>query len=144
MEHEIQLSRRYSIKPLVFPLTLMLGLGLVVGRWTAADAVAPDWAEPIHHAALLEASLIGGEDLVGPCQVTRVVDGEKLDLECNREQRLIRLLHLDGPEREERGYWGAPVEDMVTHAYPLEQYRDALRAAANHRKSGAVKVVLQP
>ncbi len=107
MEHEIQLSRRYSIKPLVFPLTLMLGLGLVVGRWTAADAVAPDWAEPIHHAALLEASLIGGEDLVGPCQVTRVVDGEKLDLECNREQRLIRLLHLDGPEREERGYWEA-------------------------------------
>jgi threonine dehydrogenase-like Zn-dependent dehydrogenase len=33
---------------------------------------------------------------------------------------------------------------MVTHAYPLDQYRDALRAAANHRKSGAVKVVLQP
>jgi threonine dehydrogenase-like Zn-dependent dehydrogenase len=39
---------------------------------------------------------------------------------------------------------GAPVQDMVTHAYPLDQYRDALRAAANHRKSGAVKVVLQP
>jgi L-iditol 2-dehydrogenase len=39
---------------------------------------------------------------------------------------------------------GAPVQDMVTHAYPLEQYRDALRSAANHRKSGAVKVVLQP
>ncbi len=107
MEHEIQLSRRYSIKPLVFPLTLMLGLGLVVGRWTAADAVAPDWAEPIHHAALLEASLIGGEDLVGPCQVTRVVDGEKLDLECDREQSLIRLLQLDAPDRGERGYWDA-------------------------------------
>jgi len=39
---------------------------------------------------------------------------------------------------------GAPVQDMVTHIYPLEQYRDALRTAANHRKSGAVKVVLQP
>ncbi len=39
---------------------------------------------------------------------------------------------------------GAPVQDMVTHAFPLDQYRDALRAAANHRKSGAVKVVLQP
>ncbi len=38
---------------------------------------------------------------------------------------------------------GAPVQDMVTHVYPLDQYRDALRAAANHRKSGAVKVVLQ-
>ena len=39
---------------------------------------------------------------------------------------------------------GAPVQDMVTHVYPLGQFRDALRAAANHRKSGAVKVVLQP
>ena len=39
---------------------------------------------------------------------------------------------------------GAPVQNMVTHAYPLDQYRAALRAAANHRKSGAVKVVLQP
>ena len=39
---------------------------------------------------------------------------------------------------------GAPVQDLVTHVYPLNQYRDALRAAANHRKSGAVKVVLQP
>ena len=39
---------------------------------------------------------------------------------------------------------GAPVQNMVTHVYPLDQYRYALRAAANHRKSGAVKVVLQP
>ena len=39
---------------------------------------------------------------------------------------------------------GAPVVDMVTHAYPLAQYRDALRAAANHWRSGAVKVLLQP
>ncbi len=38
----------------------------------------------------------------------------------------------------------APVEDMVTHVFPLAQYRDGLRAAANHRRSGAVKVVLQP
>lgn len=39
---------------------------------------------------------------------------------------------------------GAPVQEMVTHVYPLDQYRDGLRAAADHRKSGAVKVVLQP
>jgi len=39
---------------------------------------------------------------------------------------------------------GAPVQDVVTHVFPLDQYLDALRAAANHRKSGAVKVVLQP
>ncbi len=37
-----------------------------------------------------------------------------------------------------------PVEEMVTHAYPLAQHRDALRAAADHRRSGAVKVLLEP
>ena len=39
---------------------------------------------------------------------------------------------------------GAPVHEMVTHAFPLHQYSDALKAAAHHRRSGAVKVVLQP
>lgn len=39
---------------------------------------------------------------------------------------------------------GAPVEDMVIHVYPLDDYRNALSAAANHRKSGAVKVLLDP
>jgi len=39
---------------------------------------------------------------------------------------------------------GAPVEDMVTHVYPLGQYRDALSTAANRRKSGSVKVLLDP
>lgn len=34
--------------------------------------------------------------------------------------------------------------DLVTHVFPLEQYRDALRSAFDHRRSGAVKVALQP
>lgn len=37
-----------------------------------------------------------------------------------------------------------PLREMVTHVFPLEQYRDALAAAADHRKSGAVKVLLEP
>jgi threonine dehydrogenase-like Zn-dependent dehydrogenase len=39
---------------------------------------------------------------------------------------------------------GASVQEMVTHVYPLKQYRDALGAAANRRKSGSVKVLLDP
>ena len=39
---------------------------------------------------------------------------------------------------------GAPLERMVTHAFPLEQYRYALSAAANRGRSGALKVVLTP
>lgn len=39
---------------------------------------------------------------------------------------------------------GAPVDRMVTHVYPLAQYRDALATAANRRKTGSVKVLLDP
>ncbi|TVP74411.1 MAG: alcohol dehydrogenase [Gemmatimonadales bacterium] len=38
----------------------------------------------------------------------------------------------------------APLADLVTHVFPLAEYRDALSAAANHRRSGAVKVALTP
>lgn len=39
---------------------------------------------------------------------------------------------------------GAPVDQMVTHVYPLSQYREALSIASNRRKSGSVKVLLDP
>lgn len=34
--------------------------------------------------------------------------------------------------------------DLVTHVFPLAQYRDALKAACDHRRSKAVKVALAP
>lgn len=39
---------------------------------------------------------------------------------------------------------GAPVESMITHVYPLSQYRDALSTATNRRKTNSVKVLLDP
>lgn len=38
----------------------------------------------------------------------------------------------------------APLEQMITHVYPLSQYREALSAAGNRRRSGSIKVVLDP
>ena len=38
----------------------------------------------------------------------------------------------------------APVSRMVTHVFPLAQYRDALSTAANRRKTGSIKVLLDP
>jgi len=38
----------------------------------------------------------------------------------------------------------APVSKLITHRFPLAQYREALSAAAHHRESGAMKVVLVP
>ncbi len=37
-----------------------------------------------------------------------------------------------------------PVDKMVTHVFPLREYRDALRTAMDRRTTGAVKVLLQP
>jgi L-iditol 2-dehydrogenase len=39
---------------------------------------------------------------------------------------------------------GAPVERMVTHVYPLSEYRNALSTAANRGKTRSVKVLLDP
>jgi hypothetical protein len=39
---------------------------------------------------------------------------------------------------------GAPVERLVTHVFPLNQYRDALAVAAHHGRHDAVRVVLTP
>lgn len=39
---------------------------------------------------------------------------------------------------------GAPMERMITHVFPLREYRQALSTAANRRKSGSVKVLLDP
>lgn len=36
------------------------------------------------------------------------------------------------------------LDSLVTHVFPLKQYRDALRAAFDHRRSEAVKVALAP
>jgi L-iditol 2-dehydrogenase len=38
----------------------------------------------------------------------------------------------------------APVEAMVRDVFPLSQYRDALSAAKNRRRTGSIKVVLDP
>ena len=37
-----------------------------------------------------------------------------------------------------------PIDRMVTHVFPLDQYKEALNAATNRRRSGAMKVVLEP
>lgn len=40
--------------------------------------------------------------------------------------------------------YDVPVRDMVTHVFPLSQFGSALAAAANHRRSEAIKVLLKP
>ena len=37
-----------------------------------------------------------------------------------------------------------PIDGIVTHIFPLDQYKEALKAAMNRRRSGAMKVALQP
>ncbi|MFC1660255.1 zinc-binding dehydrogenase [Gemmatimonadota bacterium] len=42
------------------------------------------------------------------------------------------------------GAAGIPVDRMVTHAFPLSQYRDGLKAAIHRHRSGALKVIFRP
>jgi len=95
--------------------------------------------------------------------------GRIVMLGCAAEMRRVDLTLLWARELEVRGFVGygaerwrgeerhtfevtlemlresdAPVERLVTHAYPLAEYRDALSAASNHRRSGALKVILEP
>jgi threonine dehydrogenase-like Zn-dependent dehydrogenase len=90
-------------------------------------------------------------------------------LGCTGQVRKLDLTFLWARELEVKGYLGygreewegktchsfevtrelllrtdAPVGEMVTHVFPLRQYRDALKAASNRRGSGAMKVVLKP
>ena len=54
-------------------------------------------------------------------------------------------LTLEKMAAELEAHTGAgALSDLVTHVFPLAQYRDALGAAYDHRRSKAVKVVLQP
>ena len=39
---------------------------------------------------------------------------------------------------------GAPVDAMVRDVFPLSQYRNALSAARNRRRTGSIKVLLDP
>ena len=55
-----------------------------------------------------------------------------------------RTLHTFDVTLERMVADGEQLKGMVTHVFPLAQYKDALRAAYNHRTSKAVKVALQP
>ena len=39
---------------------------------------------------------------------------------------------------------GAPVSQLVTHVFPLAQFRDAVSTAMNRRRTGSIKVLLDP
>ena len=95
--------------------------------------------------------------------------GRIVVLGCSAQIRRLDLTFLWSRELEIRGFLGygreewdgrelhtfeitrelllrkpLPIDQLVTHVFPLEQYREALRAASNRRRSGAMKVVLKP
>jgi len=39
---------------------------------------------------------------------------------------------------------GVPVKDLVTHVYPLAQFREGLATVMNRRRTGSIKVLLDP
>ena len=95
--------------------------------------------------------------------------GRIVVLGCSAQIRKLDLTFLWSRELEIRGYLGygqevwdgnelhtfeitrelllrkpLPIDQIVTHVFPLDQYREALQAASNRRRSGAMKVLLKP
>jgi len=95
--------------------------------------------------------------------------GRIVVLGCSAQIRKLDLTFLWSRELEIRGFLGygteswdgkelhtfeitrelllrkpLPIDQMVTHIFPLEQYKEALKAATNRRRSGAMKVALKP
>ena len=54
------------------------------------------------------------------------------------------VTHTFGVTHELMEESGGSLDDMVTHVFPLEEYRTALTAASSHGTSGAIKVLLEP
>lgn len=43
-------------------------------------------------------------ELYGPCIISKVVDGDTVDVLCSGSKTRVRLLRIDTPEREQPGY----------------------------------------
>ena len=112
---------------------------------------------------------VGSKESLDQCLRSAAARGRIVMLGCAGEIPKLDLSLLWGREIEVKGFvlyglenWrgkrahtiqiahdllvetGAPVELMVTHEFPLSDYRKALSAAANRRDSGSIKVLLDP
>lgn len=112
---------------------------------------------------------VGSQESLGQSVRYASPRGRIVVLGCSAQIRKLDLTFLWSRELEIRGFLGygmeewdgkkmhtfditrelllrkpLPIERMVTHIFPLEQYREGLKAASNRRRSGAMKVVLRP
>lgn len=100
---------RHLVLLLVCVLALMVLLARL-GRGPRLPEVVP--FDPERPAAVPDAAA----QQLGPCLVTRVIDGETVDVQCGDFADRVRLLRVDTPERGQPGYYEA---------------RDALREMAD-------------
>lgn len=88
---------------------LFMGRTPPEGYETAADVASPP---PAPSSAWTE------QELYGPCIVTKVIDGDTVDVLCSGSKTRVRLLRVDTPEREQPGH---------------EEARDALKRMVGSR-----------
>ncbi len=64
----------------------------------AREEVARAWLPRFQQATDHEANTVRDGEFLGPCAVTRVVDGDTIDVGCGQHADRIRLLNIDTPE----------------------------------------------
>jgi len=84
-------------------LAAVLVVGFVLGRWSDDGHSGGQWASALHAAAVGEQEDLSDE-LVGPCEATRVIDGDTVDINCGAARDRVRLLRIDTPERGQLGH----------------------------------------
>ncbi len=166
-EHEERLARTFGadevVRPGVEARQALVATGAMAYQPIIGEEVfAGGGFAQIYDCVGSESSLQQSLRFAGP-------RGRIVMLGCAGELRKLDLTFLWARELEIRGFvvygrehWrgeerhtfevtqelllesGSPVEEMVTHVFPLEQFRTALSAAANRGRSEAVKVVLTP
>ena len=80
-------------------------LGVWVGR------VGSPVPEPATVGTARRVAAVDSAEMVGPCAVTRFVDGDTVDVLCGQVGARVRLLNIDTPERGRVGF-GAATEAL--------------------------------
>jgi micrococcal nuclease len=100
MQHPVALAVRFG--PLA-ALAAALGASAILALGAGCGSQDEGWevrrfgsGDATHEAVRSE--------LLGPCKVARVIDGDTLDVECRSFSDQVRMLRIDTPEAGQPGY----------------------------------------
>lgn len=165
--HEAELARRFGATEVVSPGAPARDVLVATGAQAYMPIVGPEVFAGGGFPLVFDC--VGSRDTLDQSLRYAAARGRVVMLGCAARMRDIDLTFVWARELAVQGFVGygieawrdgtahtfeivhdllvesaAPVAEMVTHVYPLAQYRDALSAAANRGRTRSIKVLLDP